>query len=97
MKKQTEEVNQFTFHHKKGTSAKIEMIISTSLLNQFKELMDIEIELFFGVHYMLNNGMHHCIIEVDGYKREMFEDFMRMLVKHPSMKVNIMGLPINNN
>lgn len=91
------QMNQFTFHHKKGTAAKIEMTVSNSLLNQFKDLMDIEVELLSGMHNVLDNDMHHCIIEVDGYKREMFEDFIRMLVKHPSMKVNIMGLPINNN
>lgn len=90
-------LNQFTFHHTKGKPAKIEMTVNTSFLDSLKELMDIEVELLSGVHNILEDDRHHCIIEVDGFKRAMFEDFLRMLVRHSSVKVEIMGLPINNN
>ncbi|MGY0037664.1 hypothetical protein [Pedobacter sp. NJ-S-72] len=90
-------MNKFTFHHKNGESAKIVMTVSDQLLSQFKELMDIELELFQGTNEYLGNCMNYCVIEVSGYKREMFEDFIRMLIKHPAMKVEVCGLPINNN
>jgi hypothetical protein len=90
-------MNSITFYHKKGSAAKIEMTISTELLNQLKDLMDIEIELLKGLHEKLDKDMNHCIIEVSGYKRQIFLDFFRMLANHPAMTLTMMGLTVNKN
>jgi len=91
------ENNQITFHHKKGSAAKIEMTVTESMLTQFIELFDIELELLQGQHVQLDNGMFKCSLEVEGYKRDMFEDFLRSLASLPSMEVTMMGLPVNKN
>jgi len=77
---------------------KITMELSEGLFEIIKEAFDIELELLQG-EVIHANGMYKCKIEVSGAKKEMFQDFLKMLIAYPSdqVSVNYFGSRINPN
>lgn len=78
---------------------KIEMTLTPSMVEQFKETFDIEVELLQGKIKDNGNGTADYVIYLSGYKLRMMQDFCKMMVSSKSngIKVKIMGVEMNKN
>jgi len=84
---------------KEKDDRKITMELTQYMFDLFKETFDIELELLQGEVTKMDDGRWKCEITVNGYKRKMFEDFMKIIISKPSADINVkfMGTQINPN
>jgi hypothetical protein len=81
------------------TTETVTFEVTDFMLEKFKDVFDLDIELLQGEYTKLPNDMHRYKIQLTGYKLEMFKDFVRMMMSVPSEKIKVeyFGTNINPN
>lgn len=84
---------------KKYEPLRVEMELTKFMFTNIKDLFDLEVELLKGTVKDLPDGRIYVDVTLEGYKREMFDDFIKMMMSKPSNQIttSILGMKIHQN
>ncbi|PRY51506.1 hypothetical protein B0I27_10792 [Arcticibacter pallidicorallinus] len=84
---------------KKNEPLRVEMELTKFMFAKMKDTFDLDVELLKGTVRDLPDGRIYVDVTLEGYKRDMFDDFIKMLMSKPSNQIttSILGMKIHQN